>query len=202
LIQVIGISQRVITRKDFSERYDALDQRWLEFLHSCSMTALPLSNHLLTVKNILANFALAGILLTGGNDLGCYQGDALERDEVEFFLLEYAINNNLPLIGVCRGMQVIQDYFGIKLQKVKGHIIKEQKISINEVPGKVNSFHCWGTDQTNESLDVWARADDGIIKAVKHRSKNILGIMWHPERFDPFRSEDIIMFNNYFNQLK
>lgn len=62
-----------------------------------------------------------GIVLTGGNSLCKYGGNAPERDENEHTLIDYAVQNNIPLYGLCRGMQVILDYFGIELENVAFH---------------------------------------------------------------------------------
>jgi len=127
---VIAVSQRVDVLADGDERRDALDQRWTDFLLTCDITPLLMPNNINAVRELLNNHSVAGVLFTGGNDLVQYGGDAPERDEVETWLLEFAITGNLPVLGVCRGMQLIQHYFGVKLMPVEGHVIKEQVIRV------------------------------------------------------------------------
>ncbi len=45
-------------------------------------------------------------------------------------------------------------------------------------------------------LEVWAKADDGVVKAIKHKELPVWGIMWHPERLTPFRPEDVELMQN------
>ena len=62
----------------------------------------------------------------------------------------------------------------------------------------VNSFHEWGALRSPPALEVWAQAPDGVIKAVRHRSEPLVGLMWHPERLTPFRGEDLALFRRTF----
>ena len=123
-------------------------------------------------------------------------GDAPERDAVEEVLLKIAMDAGIPVLGVCRGMQVILDHFGAVLQPVKGHVASEQSLEIEGTTSVVNSYHDWGTTEAPECLDVWARAADGVIKAVRHGDKPLCGIMWHPERIHPFRKDDVQLLKN------
>lgn len=197
-MKLIGVTQRVEFIKEYNERRDSLDQKWTEFLSECKLTPVLLPNNLKAVKNIINLFKLQGVLFTGGNNLVKYEGDAKERDSVEKFCMDFSIENNIPVLGVCRGMQFIQDYFGIKLYKINGHISKNQQIIFNDKQEVVNSFHKWGCAETNKELIVTALAEDGIIKAVKHMKYRILGIMWHPERIVPFSNRDIELFTSFY----
>lgn len=198
--RLIAISQRVVIHSETKERRDALDQNWIQLLDDCNLLPILISNREKTAMDLLAAVPISGILLTGGNDLIRYGGDASERDHTERRLLSYACKKNIPLLGVCRGMQVIQNYFGVELEKVRGHIQKKQTIFIKDQQREVNSYHNWGTSSNRSPLKIWARAEDGIVKAIRHEEKSIMGIMWHPERMIPFHSEDINMINNFFHQ--
>ncbi len=197
----IAVSQRVTSETKYYERRDALDQKWAEFLHACQLMPLLLPNHGPTVKKLLQQCDIGGILLTGGNDLCAYQGDAPERDTCEKMLLEFAIESQTPLLGVCRGMQFVQHHFAVKLKKISGHVTREQTITLNGQQKQTNSFHNWGTTATVDVLNITGIAQDGVIKAIEHKDGYIKGIMWHPERQDPFDTDDIQLFQNFFNVL-
>lgn len=194
----IAVTQRVSFIEQYKEVRDCLDQMWYKFMISCDFLPVILPNEVEITKKIFKNNNIDGILLTGGNDLLKYGGKASNRDETEQYCLNYSMKNNLPLIGVCRGMQLIQDFFGVELKRVDGHVQKKQGIIVNGQKKMVNSYHNFGTVETIDELLVWAKADDGVIKAVKHKNYNLYGIMWHPERMYPFRGDDIKLFKEIF----
>ncbi|MBT4039756.1 MAG: C26 family cysteine hydrolase domain-containing family [Rhodospirillales bacterium] len=194
----IAVNQRVEIHSNVNERRDCLDQRWAGFLLTAGFNQLLLPNHPLMASRLLSNFQIDGILLTGGGNTRAYGGTAPERDDVEDTLIEHALAKGIPIVGVCRGMQVIQSYFDVPLQTVDGHVCAQQTIEINGAREDVNSYHDLGTTTTCPQLDVWARSDDGVVKAIRHRDHNLLGIMWHPERLGPFRREDLALFRTVF----
>jgi len=194
----IAVTQRVEVVQAYGERRDALDQRWQQFLHRCELLPLLCPNHSGNRQRLLDTVPVAGALLTSGNTLAAYGGDAPERDAAERHLLEFCIARRLPVIGVCRGMQSIQHFFGVALRHVHGHVASEQQIAINGKTETVNSYHDWGTTETTPDLAVWAIAEDGLVKAVRHRRLPVIGIMWHPERIAGFRRADLALFRDAF----
>jgi putative glutamine amidotransferase len=195
---LIAVSQRVAIDPRHLERRDCLDQGWVDFLSACGFIPVPVPNAAAVARSLCAAVSIRGILLTGGNDLAVYGGDAPERDATEAALLDIAQERELPVLGVCRGMQVIQHRFGVGLTRVAGHVARRQVISIEGKPAEVNSFHNFGTTATVAGLEAWAVAEDGVIKAIRHAHQNIAGIMWHPERLRPFASRDISYFQSFF----
>jgi putative glutamine amidotransferase len=141
---------------------------------------------------------VAGLVLTGGNDLAALGGDAPDRDAVEAALLDWAERRGLPVLGVCRGMQVIQQRFAVPLRRVEGHVAQRQVIRIDGEPREVNSYHCFAAFDSQPPLEVWAVADDGVVKAVRHSTQPVTGIMWHPERLAPFSPVDVQLFRQVF----
>jgi putative glutamine amidotransferase len=194
----IAVTQRVAVDPRHGERRDCLDQRWIHFMLACGLTPVPVPNDATAATRLFEQASLDGVVLTGGNDLAAYGGDAPERDAMETALIDQAERAGRPVLGVCRGMQVIQHRFGVPLRRVEGHVATRQVIRIEDVPTDVNSFHNFGTTETRAPLDVWAVADDRIVKAVRHPGARMLGVMWHPERLDPFAGRDIAMFRTFF----
>lgn len=196
---VIAISQRVVVDSRHGERRDALDQNWTRLLMRCGLVPFPVPNMSGDTRRLLEEVRPVGVILTGGNDIVAVGGDAPERDETEHDLVAYARANRLPLLGVCRGMQMIQHLLGLKLRPVTGHVAPQQTIAVDGKPTTVNSFHNFGTSETIPELTVWATADDGVVKAVRHISEPLTGIMWHPERICPFRAADISLIAGLFD---
>ena len=73
---------------------------------------------------------------------------------------------------------------------------RRQVIRIEGEPREVNSFHHFAATESQPPLDVWAVADDGVVKAIRHSIQPIAGIMWHPERLSPFSPADLVLFRN------
>jgi putative glutamine amidotransferase len=195
----IGVSQRVTLVTEYGERRDALDQRWIVFLTSCGFLPILIPNHPPTADLLLKEIPLDGFLLTGGNNLVEMGGDSPERDATELILLEHARKRQKPLMGVCRGMQFLQNYFGVKLETVSGHVAVGHRISGQGIDRTVNSYHQIGTQASHPELTVLARAKDGIVEAIQHVSAPLRGIMWHPERYEPFVQSDLNLFRDFFH---
>jgi len=95
-------------------------------------------------------------------------------------------------------MQVIQHRFGVPLCRVEDHVAQKQTIRINGEPREVNSYHRFGAFESRAPLQPWAVADDGVVKAVRHSTQPVTGIMWHPERIAPFSSADVQLVRKIF----
>lgn len=185
------VSQRTVIEEKYGEVRDALDQRWHKFFSENSITPILIPNHRFIAQRLTEHFVYDGILLTGGND-------SPSREEVETLLINCSKNKRIPLLGVCHGMQAIQRHFGVKTYIVEGHVTPSISIEINGAPASVNSYHNEGTHHTITELQVWARAADGVVKAIRHASLPMTGIMWHPERCAPYEARDVTLFNNIF----
>ncbi|WP_448567960.1 gamma-glutamyl-gamma-aminobutyrate hydrolase family protein [Thalassotalea ganghwensis] len=198
-MKLIGITPRVEINKAYHERRDALDQQWFNFLYQCGYLVMVLPNAPAMIGEYLKHVPIHGIILSGGNSLTCYGGDAPERDSTDAFLIEYAIEKHLPVLGVCRGMQSILHYFGSQHSSVTGHVTKTMTINIDGERRSVNSYHNLGCYDAAPPLVVDGKANDGVIKAIHHPDLAIHGIMWHPERNQPFEQQDIELIKKVFN---
>ena len=194
----VAVTQRVSVLPAYGERRDCLDQAWTRFLAACGLLPVLLPNVTETALALCKGAGIGGLVLTGGNDLVECGGDAPERDAAEDALLDWAERRGLPVLGVCRGMQVIQRRFAITLRRVEGHVAERQVIRIDGEPREVNSYHHYAAFDSRPPLDVWAVADNGVVKAIRHSAQPITGIMWHPERCAPFSPADVALFRRVF----
>jgi putative glutamine amidotransferase len=151
------------------------------------------------VRYILNTYQLDGVILTGGNDLLLYGGNAPERDETEGLVIQYSIKNQIPLLGVCRGMQIIAHYFEMELKKVEDHVAKNHIIHYLGNEEIVNSYHNYAIKNVIPDFSILAKSEDGQIEAIKHKKHSIYGIMWHPERNATYAEMDIQIIKEVFN---
>ena len=145
------------------------------------------------------------LLLPGGGDLepwrygqenlGSRNMDA-ERDQQEWDLLDLFVWQRKPVLGICRGLQVINVYFeGTLIQNLEGHSAvngADRYHAVQTTDGNmaalfgdrvvVNSAHHQGIDRLGMGLTVFQKAPDGIIEGVFHESLPVWAVQWHPER--------------------
>ena len=198
-LKKILLSQRVEIHSQTKERYDSLDQRWNNFLSSMGYFGIPVPNSPKIIQVFLEQTAFDGVILTGGNDLGVLGGNATERDEIEREIENYCSKNSIPLLGVCRGMQLILHNAGAKLEKIEGHAGTTHTV-YGIISKTVNSYHNWGVKKPiSEEFDILASSKDGCIDAIISKKRPVLGIMWHPER-DEKSIADMTLIKNFFNQ--
>lgn len=159
-----------------------------------------------------------GLLLSGGHDVHPFHFGAEpspklgqiypERDTVELALTNAAMTRQMPIFGICRGIQLLNvalggtlyqdidsDYQSSKLLKhtqqaargvathyvniAQGNLLTE---IIEQEQIAVNSYHHQAINVLGEALNVAAKSNDGIIEAVVHSSLPFcLGVQWHPE---------------------
>jgi N5-(cytidine 5'-diphosphoramidyl)-L-glutamine hydrolase len=198
-MKLIAVSQRVVIDPATGERRDALDQCWTPFLQTCGFVPLLIPNHAETARQLITSQNVVGVLLTGGNDLAAYGGHAPERDATEFALIDAAERIGLPMLGVCRGMQMLQHHAGVPLQRVAHHTAVRHSLKTARGELNVNSYHDWGTTTTMPGLEIVAMAKDGVIEAVIDRKRRLAGIMWHPERETVFKQTDIDFVSQFLN---
>ena len=128
---------------------------------------------------------------------------ALERDEFEKTFIDYALNKKLPIIGVCRGMQMINLFMGGALSPITGHVATKHVIKSSKNKKQfnrtVNSYHSWGIKPTELAPNLQPIAFDGngCIESFESTALKILGLMWHPEREKKFNPLDIQLIGSF-----
>ena len=175
-------------------------------------------------KGDVALDQIDGLLLTGGSDISpeflrqkvvdpsvLSKDMDSERDRWEFKAVQEALSRGLPVLAICRGLQVFNVALGGTLKlDIKGHNLPEQRHrdvqSLRSVRSashrfpKVNSAHHQAIDRLGEDLEVeaWA-AHDGIIEQVRLRKYPFgLAVQYHPERSRIYDS----LFEDFFARLE
>lgn len=197
----VGITQRPMALPERGEVRDALDVRLARLVWDLRFVPVPITNAIAedtgpgdagpsSVDDYLAALALDAIVLSGGDDVG----EPPARDRTERAALALAVREGLPVLGICRGMQLINVMAGGTLTPVEGHVATRHEVQGSpSAQREVNSFHRLAIlpDGLAADLEATAWAPDGTIEAVKHRRLPWTGIMWHPEREAPFAEDDL-----------
>lgn len=199
-MKIVLYTQRVEIVESYGERRDCADQNIPRFLSRCGYLPIPMPNITGIAKDMVKQLKPVGIVLTGGNSLRDYGGNAPERDEMEREILTLALEEQIPVFGFCRGMQVILDYFGNKLKEVEGHVAVYHRLQGNYGEIEVNSFHNQACLDVANPLEAQAWTEDGVVESIRHKDKPILAVMWHPEREREFAEEDIRRVQELFGK--
>ncbi len=156
---------------------------------------------------------LDGVVMTGGADVdpALYGEDASadlgetepERDEWEGALFRAARARHLPVLAICRGLQLVNVLHGgtlvqhVTLRDGRGHpqwevdgrrtthglsvVAGTRAASVLGDLGRVNSLHHQTVDRVGAGLVVSAYADDGVVEGVETADGEVLAVQWHPE---------------------
>lgn len=177
---------------------------------------IPPTNNRVLLTTLLDR--IDGLLLSGGSDINplCWGEDPIEalgeinpmRDYAELLLARLAYDRNIPMMGICRGIQVLAVALGGRVSQdiktdhdpaiplikhsqkgprdLSTHFVTTERQSIlqNLLGEKfsVNSFHHQAVSDPGPHLLVTARSADGVIEGVESNEwKPIFGVQWHPE---------------------
>ncbi|MDH3326298.1 MAG: gamma-glutamyl-gamma-aminobutyrate hydrolase family protein [Gammaproteobacteria bacterium] len=187
---------RVLETQGYYEPRDALAHDWSNLLSVALPTAswLPIPNLGIEVAQIYCEkWDINRLILTGGDDIGV----SPIRDETEQSLLKWARERAVPVLGVCRGMQMMALSAGVPLKPVKDHVRTRHQLQ-GDFVHEVNSFHNFGLSDCPLDFEVSAISIDGEIEAIRHSELHWEGWMWHPEREKPFQVADIKRLQRLF----
>lgn len=177
---------------------------------------------------------LDGYLIPGGADVSTLlYGEEPVRpvvyvrradDEFEFAMIRKMAKLNKPVLGICRGCQVINVAFGGNLyQDIPSQIPNsnshyqtaprhEAFHNVDLVEGsrlaqifgctnlQTNSFHHQSVRDAAPGFNIVGKARDGVVEAIEHESKYILGVQWHPEGMYPVHEVFRKLFKDFVNE--
>ncbi len=185
----IGLTMRSCDATEYVEPRHGLALDWITFMENVFPGAIwtGIPNLGKDTLRHVKGFGINGVLLTGGEDFGKNP----DRDETEFELIRFCLENGYPILGICRGMQVLNIYFGGQISSVAGekHVATNHAIFLKRkicgaIKAEVNSFHGNAIAEKNLAPDLNPLAvdEDGNIEAFYGDENKVLGLMWHPER--------------------
>lgn len=189
---LVAITQRRdLTGPPHDEVRDALDVRLGAFVLAAGALPLPVPSALgpADLAAWLTATGFDAMLLAGGGDIGT---DAT-RDRIEAALVNHAMQGRLPLLGICRGMQMLAHIAGTETVKASDHVATRHMLT-GPITQEVNSYHAQAIPTCPPGYHTLATAPDGTIEAMQHTDLPFQGWMWHPERDTPFATADIARF--------
>lgn len=169
------------------------------------------------------------LLLTGGEDINpaLYNevNDGLSihisdtRDQQEIYLIEGALKKGCPIVGICRGMQLINTFFGGSLYQdidlqlhtaiehqqrgdkshLPSHLVSINKGSqLNTIMGcqqlQVNSRHHQAVKVVAPGFKISAKSPDGVVEGIEGYDGKIIGVQWHPENLASLCTANLKLF--------
>ncbi len=149
-----------------------------------------------------------GLLLPGGGDIDPRLFGQLpagtrffdpELDRIQLGILDAFVMHKKPVLGICKGMQLINIYFGgdmiqhIPTAKIHEYAGQDQFHESSAIKGSfleklygerftVNSAHHQAVDSLGRGIAFVQSAEDGVVEGLVHNSLPVFGVQWHPER--------------------
>jgi len=210
---MLGVTQRVVQVPGRGAR-DCLNQAWGVFFRACGLRYLPLPTLLDDPRAYVEQACLRGIVLSGGNDVpecgppGSAGDHAPDRDRLEMALAALCRDTGLPVLGVCRGMQMLNAFCGGRVRPLEGHAGTSHPLRVLAegaplgLPGgsAVSSHHRCGMfpEDLGQGLVPLALAEDGSVEAFRHATLPLVGLMWHPERAKTPEPWAVALFRGFF----
>lgn len=179
-----------------------------------------------------------GFVITGGRDVHPMTYNALPNQKCDDFdkdvddahikLIKLALKKDKPVLGICRGCQLLNVALGGTLYqdieteaefKTHGHVFQHIKTDVvhpiniendsilyrmfKQEKINVNSIHHQAVKETGEGVEICAKANDGIIECIAVKNKKFaLGIQWHPEMLLDKYNSMLCIFEEFINSAK
>jgi putative glutamine amidotransferase len=174
-----------------------------------------------------------GVIIQGGGDIdpslyGQKQisskiyGISAEHDALELAIVRAAVDQNKPVLAICRGMQILNVALGGTLHQDLGEVLEDGEAHWNTYheivltadsrvaramkttsPKRSHSFHHQALDRVAKDLIVTGRATDNTVEAVEHASaKWIVGVQWHPEDDAKTEPDQQNLFDGFIDAIR
>ena len=180
--------------ENFNETYSSFDMNWFSYLKNTKITLVP--NIPSRLNDYLDTSQFSGVILTGGGDIKenklSNNNHDVYREQVEEQLIKYSIQNNIPLICVCRGMQKAMTFLEKKVKFVHNPINIKDSYELSNLGNSqllfeglrtcYNKYSISYDKKLEKSWNILCIDKNKNLLAIRHKEYKILSLMWHPER--------------------
>ncbi len=151
------------------------------------------------------------------NELGLSKGINKLCDDIDYAIIMHAKKHHKPVLGICRGMQAMAAFLGCELSQdietdhLSHPLVEEHSHYVTKSDASnfglnqylpehflINSYHHQAVIKVSNDWEALLYNGD-IIEAIEHKSLPLLGVQWHPERFNSEESK--IIFDYFFNMI-
>jgi putative glutamine amidotransferase len=185
----VAITMRRSDASAYAEPRDAVSHDWLSTFERHGLIPILVPSTLADPVELVEASGARALLLSNGEDVGT----SPERDQSERKLYEHAVRAGMPVLGVCRGLQMINVIAGGHVRAVSAdHVAKLHAVTLHSrlatIAGattlSVNSFHGCGVarGELAPSLTPLAHTADDLIEAFEHAAHKVIAVQWHLER--------------------
>lgn len=195
----VGISCRVTEAATYQETRNSLALDWVYLFEKLGILPVLVPNGMGDVSTFMRELGISAVILSGGNNVSPSIYGSTEtlddvyevRDATEAKIIDACVDGEIPLIGICRGMTMINVHLGGTVtHHVPGHAGVRHEVNLSADSGfaerrkSVNSYHRQVVRKSDlaDSLIAFAESDDGCVEGFRHKHLNIYGFQWHPER--------------------
>ena len=173
-----------------------IDTRLFDFFNFCFKK----ENLFLNYSNFHKNTKIDLIVISGGNNLINKKKNDLYRFKISKKIFKYGLLNNIPILGICYGAQLISSIYNCKIKKVIGHVRNKHYVFSTNKKRLVNSYHNYAIHFNNsKKLKPIMFDSNDNIEMFNIINKKITGIMWHPERNKSYDYRDIKIIRDLCN---
>ena len=191
----------------------------------------PIAQSIQSASELVSRFD--GVIIQGGGDIdpslygqaktsNKIYGISAEHDSLEIAIVRAAIDQNKPVLAICRGMQILNVALGGTLHQDLGEVLEDGEAHWNTYheivltadsrvaramkttsPKRSHSFHHQALDKVANDLVVTGCAEDNTVEAVEHKSAHwIVGVQWHPEDDAKTEPDQQNLFDGFIEAIR
>ena len=191
----------------------------------------PIAKSIQSASELVSRFD--GVIIQGGGDIdpslygqaktsNKIYGICPEHDSLEIAIVREAIDQNKPVLAICRGMQILNVALGGTLHQDLGEVLEDGEAHWNTYheivltsgsrvaramktisPRQSHSFHHQALDKVANDLVVTGCAEDNTVEAVEHKSAHwIVGVQWHPEDDAKIEPDQQNLFDGFIEAIR